>query len=236
MTSKVAIMQPYIFPYLGYLSLVLEVDHFVFYDDVNFIKNGWINRNNLLLSGKAVRFTVPVVRASQNELIKDTFIHDLDAFRKKFVSQLTHGYSKAPFFQSTMYFVEETLNFESKNISDLASRSVINFFSHIGIKKSFLYSSTDFHESSGLSKEDRLISITKSLGSHRYINAIGGKSLYSKEYFSGRGVKLNFLLPKIAPYQQLKVSDFQGGLSIIDVMMNTPQQKILEHLKRYEIV
>ena len=56
---KTAIMQPYIFPYLGYFQLVNCVDTFVFYDDVNFIKRGWINRNKILINGKEVLLSFP---------------------------------------------------------------------------------------------------------------------------------------------------------------------------------
>src|SRR5688572_18113469 len=61
---KLAIMQPYFFPYLGYFQLIYASDKFVFYDDVNYIKSGWINRNRLLLNGEAKYFTVPLSGAS----------------------------------------------------------------------------------------------------------------------------------------------------------------------------
>ena len=71
---KAAIMQPYIFPYIGYFQLIDAVDTFVFYDDVNFIKRGWINRNKLLVNGEEHMFTVALSNVSQNKLINEILI------------------------------------------------------------------------------------------------------------------------------------------------------------------
>ena len=71
---KIAIMQPYLFPYLGYFQLIAKVDKFIFYDDVFFIKNGWINRNRLIISGQQKYFTIPLLNGSSNTLIKDVLI------------------------------------------------------------------------------------------------------------------------------------------------------------------
>ena len=66
---KVAVMQPYAFPYFGYLQLMKAVDHFVFMDDVTFIKKGWMNRNKLIANGEEQIFTIPVSKISQNKKI-----------------------------------------------------------------------------------------------------------------------------------------------------------------------
>jgi len=66
---RISIMQPYIFPYLGYFHLIEASDRFIFYDDVNFIRKGWINKNKILLNGNDFTFTVPLSKASQNKLI-----------------------------------------------------------------------------------------------------------------------------------------------------------------------
>ena len=69
---KIAIMQPYFFPYIGYWQLIHAVDHFVIYDDVNYIKGGWINRNRILINGKPAYITVPLHKASAFKRICDT--------------------------------------------------------------------------------------------------------------------------------------------------------------------
>ena len=72
---KLAIMQPYIFPYLGYFQLLNSVDHFVFYDDVNFIKGGWVNRNQLLINNQNKFFTVPLKKIISFTPINEVEIH-----------------------------------------------------------------------------------------------------------------------------------------------------------------
>ncbi|HNY56500.1 MAG TPA: WbqC family protein, partial [Chitinophagales bacterium] len=73
---KVAIMQPYFFPYIGYFQLINTADVFVVYDDVNYINKGWINRNNILVNGKAALITLALKNASQNKLINETELSD----------------------------------------------------------------------------------------------------------------------------------------------------------------
>ena len=85
MPNRVAIMQPYVFPYVGYMNLVQASDKFVFYDDVHFIKKGWINRNRIMLMGEPYRFSIPLKRQSQNSLIKDTEVSNLPLFAKLYL-------------------------------------------------------------------------------------------------------------------------------------------------------
>ena len=73
---KLAIMQPYFFPYIGYFQLIAAVDKFVIYDDVNYIKRGWINRNNILVNNQSFLFSIPLISASQNSKINEIKISE----------------------------------------------------------------------------------------------------------------------------------------------------------------
>ena len=84
-------MQPYVFPYIGYMQLVHAADKFVFYDDVNFIKKGWINRNSIMLNDGSYRFTIPLKGQSQNSLIKDIEPLNLEVFKEKFRIRQSFG-------------------------------------------------------------------------------------------------------------------------------------------------
>ena len=92
---KIAIMQPYFLPYIGYFQLVKAVDKFIFLDDVNFIKKGWINRNQLKDNFK---FAIPLKHQSQNKLIKDIKIKWNDKLIIKFRKNLNRLYCKSPQF------------------------------------------------------------------------------------------------------------------------------------------
>ena len=97
---KIAIMQPYFFPYLGYWQLMNIVDKFVIYDDVNYIKRGWINRNRILVEGKPFYIHVPVMKASQNKIINEMEVFVDSSLRKKELKTIELAYKKAPFFDS----------------------------------------------------------------------------------------------------------------------------------------
>ena len=113
---RCAVMQPYIFPYIGYFQLACSVDYFVFYDDVNFIKRGFINRNNILANGAPLRITFPVVGASQNKLISEL---EFSLETQKLESTIHQNYSKAPYYRSVMPLIESTLHYNNRNIADL---------------------------------------------------------------------------------------------------------------------
>src|SRR5690606_15895344 len=117
-------MQPYIFPYIGYFSLIQAAELFVFYDDVNYINKGWINRNRILLNGKDHMITIPCKDASQNKLIMDVDQGLDEKSRKKLMSTIQAAYSKAPFYNKVKGLVEDVLYSDTKTISDLAIYSV----------------------------------------------------------------------------------------------------------------
>jgi hypothetical protein len=234
--KNVAIMQPYVFPYIGYYCLIQASDTFVFYDDVNYIKQGWINRNRLLINKVPYTFTIPLRKRSSFQLIKNINVVDIKKFRSKFIKQLEQSYSKACNYQVGMSYVDRVLDTDIDSISQLAMKSVIEFFEMLNIEKNFLVSSESFGESKGIDKADRLIAIVKSLDSENYMNPIGGMTLYDKQYFSDKGVNLSFVKAKLEKYKQLGGGGFVGGLSIIDVIMNNTIDEMKSHLVNYELV
>ena len=234
--STVAIMQPYMFPFAGYYQLVEAVDTFVFYDDVDFITRGWINRNNLLVQGEKHLFTVPVKKASQNRRINETDVDTNGKWLKKFFKTLRHVYGQHPFYKMTQNLVEQVFDELPCSIAHLASESVVCVTEEIEIETSFLWSS-DLNISTDLGKAERLIAICKELDAISYVNAIGGKGLYDKSYFKNQGVDLLFLKPNLRRYQQHQTDQFVPGLSILDVLMNVKSNQVRDEvIKGYEFV
>ena len=212
----VAIMQPYFFPYLGYYQLVAASDVFVFYDDVHFIKRGWINRNRILVNGAPSYITVALEGASQNKLIRDIAVLDN---RPKLLRSIELAYGKAPFFRQAIEPVKEVLNAPVSHIGELAALSVTTVMDYLGLERSYRVSGRDFAETRHLHRADRLIAIAKACGAQHYINAPGGRELYEKSYFRQQGITLQFLEPLLTPYPQGS-APFVPGLSVIDAMMN----------------
>lgn len=230
---KVAIMQPYFFPYIGYYQLVNAVDRFVFLDDVNFINRGWINRNRILLDGKDYLFTIPLREASQNKLINEIIVAE-ENWRYKILKTIELGYKKAPHFDEVYELLKTVFFLPVTNIATLAKKSVQTVCDFVGIGTIIIDSANVFNNKE-MRGEERIIHINKMLFATDYINPIGGLELYSRENFLNNGINLHFLRTKEVCYKQFKKS-FIRNLSIIDVMMFNDKEVIYKFLNDYEII
>jgi len=228
-------MQPYFFPYLGYFQLVQAVDHFVFYDDVMFIKKGWINRNRILMQGNEFLFTIPLEKQSQNKTIRESTVSWGKEFPNKFMNQLDSTYKKAPNYAEVRGLVEQVLNRKFESLADLASESVQATWAYLGLEKKF-YQSSQLSVSEDLGRAERLIEITKSLGESSYINAVNGQELYEKGFFKENGIDLHFLKPNLNPYLQGTTKEFVNGLSMIDVLMWNNKEKVVQWLGDSQLI
>ncbi|MCW3122945.1 MAG: WbqC-like family protein, partial [Flavipsychrobacter sp.] len=224
---------PYIFPYIGYFQLVHCVDRFVMYDDVSFIKQGWINRNKVLLNGQEHIFTVPLKNASSFVTIANTEVNRAlyDAWLPKFLKTLTQAYAKAPHYHAIYDLVSGIMNGPHETIGILAANSIIETGNYLGITTEFKTTATGYHNSE-LKAKDRVIDICKTEGATQYINPIGGKDLYLKEDFAANGIQLNFVKTHKITYPQLK-NEFVPWLSIIDVMMFNDAGTIMGYLNDF---
>ncbi len=227
---KLGVMQPYIFPYIGYFQLINAVDRFVVYDDVTFIKQGWINRNRILLNGAPHIFTVPLKNASSYVAIGKTEINKplYEVWSRKFLKTLA-GYAKAPHYAVVHDLVSGVLNGGHDTICSLAADSITATCDYIGIATAFVPTATHYNNN-GLKAQERIIDICKKVGADTYINATGGKDLYNKEDFERAGLTLKFIKTHSITYPQ-SGNEFVPWLSIIDVMMFNTPDTILGYLK-----
>lgn len=228
--KTLGVMQPYLFPYLGYYQLVSAVDKFVFYDDVTFIKGGYINRNNILANGKVQRFTVAVPGSSSNVKIKDL---NFDANVKKVLKSIEQSYNKAPYFRDVYQLIEQTLQDENRNVAHICSNSVKKVFEYLEIEKEF-YISSQLDYDRSLSAADKLIAMSQLFGVKQYINTPGGRGLYDKTYFCNQGISLSFIEMKPCIYEQ-PTNEFVSHLSMIDVLMWNSKKDIIEYLNNYNL-
>ena len=233
---KIAVMQPYIFPYIGYFQLINAVDLFVFYDDVNFIKQGWINRNKILLNGNAFLFTIPLEKATSFCLIKETLINEkfYGNWKDKFKQSIVQNYKKAPFFDEVNNIIIKVLDSKCKTISGLAIESVQAVSNYLKIETNFLISS-ERYDNIDFERKDRLLDICKKENASQYINALGGQELYDVESFHEKNIKLSFIKNLPQEYKQFK-NEFVPGLSIIDVLMFNSPTEVKLMLDNYVLV
>lgn len=233
MPKKLAIMQPYFFPYIGYWQLINAVDIFILYDDVNFIKKGWINRNNILLNKRDHLITIPLLNVSQNKHINECMVSDDYKTIDNIIKTINLAYKKAPYYNLVFPSIEEIIKTKG-SISDLVLKSVLWIKEYLDIDTEIILSSS-IDKNNELKGQDKIIEIVKKLNGNHYINAIGGQELYDKEIFNNNGIKLNFIKMKEIKYKQFN-NEFVPNLSIIDVLMFNSPEKIREMLDDYELI
>jgi hypothetical protein len=232
---KLGIMQPYLFPYIGYFQLMHAVDRFVVADDVTFIKQGWINRNRLLVNGAAAYFTVPVRRHHRTTLIRDVEIEDGPGgrWRVTLLKTIANFYRRAPSFECVYPLVERVIGGPFTKIADMARASLREVSDYLGATVSIVESSAAYGNAH-LKGQERVIDTCRAEHATDYINAIGGRALYSPDAFLAHGIRLHFLSTGTIEYQQFNLP-FVPSLSVIDVLMFNPREQARELLQRYEL-
>jgi hypothetical protein len=231
---KIAIMQPYFFPYIGYFQLINAVDEFVIYDNIEFTKKGWINRNRILVNDIDSYISVPLKKDSDylhiNErILADTWIIE----RQKILNRVSESYKKAPFFNEAILCFEKCLMYDERNLFDFILHSIQVLMSLLNIETKLIISS-NVPIDHKLKSTDKIIAICKQRGADAYINAIGGFDLYNKEFFMNNNLELKFQKSNSLKYKQFN-NEFIPWLSIIDVMMFNDKSTISKYLNSYTL-
>jgi hypothetical protein len=233
MTSRsmtVSVMQPYFFPYIGYFQLIANADIFVFHDDVQYIKRGWVNRNKIVArTGEPFWITLPVTAASHILNINQrSYILQPDA--TAILRRVEQSYGKAANFAEAGPIVEAALKHDEPNVAEFNIAAVQSVLRAFGVERPILRSS-QIDRTPGLKGQDRIIDICRRLGATRYVNPIGGVDLYDARAFAAHGIELGFLSTTASPY----VEAFPY-LSIIHTLMTAPIADRAELLRRYQII
>jgi hypothetical protein len=231
---KLGIMQPYLFPYIGYFQLINSVEKFVIFDDVNYINKGWINRNRILLKDKEFLFTVPLEKSSQNRLICETNLFNDNKWKVKFLKTLYAAYNKAPMFKEAYTIIEQIINLNELHLSTFISNSIVQICNYLMIDTQIILSSKHY-KTSHLNGQDKILEICRIEKASVYLNSIGGFGIYQKDVFEKQNIKLFFLKSKPAIYKQFS-NEFVPFLSVIDVMMFNDKDKIAGYLSGYELI
>jgi hypothetical protein len=222
--KKVAIMQPYFFPYIGYFQLISNVDNFIVYDEIQFSKQSWVTRNYIMDSnGSRKQIGLSVKRDSDYLNINERYISDsFDSTR--LLNSINHSYRASPNFSASMDLLQDILSFPDRNLFNFLFNSINKVANYIEIETN-ISKSSDVEGKVNTRSQERVISICEKTDAKVYINPIGGLELYSREDFSSCGVSLQFLKAKQTPYRQI-FGGFEPSLSIIDLLMNLSKEQI----------
>lgn len=231
---KLGIMQPYIFPYIGYFQLINAVDEFVIYDNIEFTKKGWINRNRILVNGNDDLITIPLKKDSDFLHVKERCVAESWASdKRKMLNKINASYKKSEYFEFAYPVVEKSILFEDKNLFNFIFNSIVLINEYLEIATSLIVAS-NIPIDHNLRSENKVIEICKARKADTYINAIGGLELYSKENFKKKNIDLKFIRSKDVSYKQFN-NDFVPWLSIIDVMMFNSKAVIKQMLNFTEL-
>ncbi|MBS0211838.1 MAG: WbqC family protein [Proteobacteria bacterium] len=226
---KVAIMQPYFLPYIGYFQLIGAADKFVIYDNIKYTKKGWINRNRYLLDGRDEMFSLPLKKDSDALDVRDRRLA-ADFDRAKLLNRLAEAYRRAPRYGEVMPLLQRIIECRDDNLFGFIHASLSAVCRYLGIDTPLIVSST-LEVDHSLQGQDRVLAICRRLGADTYINAIGGRELYSHDDFAAQGIELRFLQSLPSDYPQFG-RPFVPWLSILDVMMFNTRESISRHRLR----
>ena len=232
---KIAIMQPYFFPYIGYFQLINAVDKFVILDTVQFIRHGWIERNRVLKQTEDwVYIKVPLKKHDRNTLIQNIEIRD-ENWQQKIIAQLQHYKKKAPFYNNVVELLAGIFDEKYKTITELNYESLKHVCSYLEIKTPIsVFSEMNLQIDTIADAGEWALNISKFMKAATYINPVGGLEIFDKEKFDSNKINLEFLETQNITYKQ-KGNQFEAGLSIIDVMMFNSPEEITEMLTKYTI-
>jgi hypothetical protein len=229
-------MQPYFFPYLGYFSLIKYTDKWIFFDTVQHIKKGWISRNRILKPNEGWQYiVVPVDRNTKGNMIKDVLIDESKQWTEKILAQLEHYRNIAPYYNDVIYFLKDCFSYKTNKLSSLNIFLLEKTCNYLKIDMDYeIFSKMDLEIRDISGPGDWALRISQALGADNYINPPGGVDIFDKNKYEESGINLEFLKINLLRYTQ-KRSNFEEGLSIIDVMMFNNIQEINKMLDNFEI-
>ncbi len=232
--TTAAVMQPYFFPYVGYFQLMAAVDVFVVYDNIQYTKQGWINRNRILRDGEAALLSLPLKKASDYLDVREREL--AASFRRdKMLNQIRASYRRAPYFEATFSLIEAVVRYDDNNLFRFLHHSITRICEYLGLA-TVMRISSQIAIDHGLRSQEKVIALCGALGAATYVNAIGGVELYSREAFRARGIDLKFIRSLPFEYPQFG-GEFVPSLSIIDVLMfNTLETVRARVAKGHELI
>lgn len=236
--NRVAIMQPYFFPYLGYFSLIKHTDLFILFDVVQFIRHGWIERNRILHPQNGwLYIQVPLVKKSRETFIKDMQIQNNNGeWKKRILSQIQHYKKIAPFYLSVLDILQDVFSFDYDTITSLNQYSLKKVCQYLNIQRDFpIFSEMGLSIEKPQMPDEWALNICKAMEDvEEYWNPPGGQSFFDRSKYEQAGIKLRFQSVNLKEYDQRR-KPFEPGLSIIDVMMFNSPEEINQMLDDYSL-
>jgi hypothetical protein len=210
-------MQPYLFPYLGYFHLLDAVDKFVVLDDVKCPKNGWINRNRVLVNGSPVWFTVPLSSKTKQINEKEYLIDS--KLGKKLQLTLSMAYPRSPNLSTVLPWLQDLVDLKKDGVVKCNLDILRKSMGVLGMKSPEILVSSKLNVKKDLRGEEKILEICSLLDCETYVNLPGGVNLYNRVNFESRDIDLVFIQSNFNEYTQ-RTNTFVPRLSVLDLLLS----------------
>lgn len=219
--KKVAVLQSNYIPWKGYFEIIKEVDEFIIYDDVQYTKNDWRNRNKILSKEGLQWITIPVKHKTIHQKINETEISRFN-WNKKHWHSLVTNYAKSPFFKETSNMLKPFYeSIGSLNLSEI-NIFFIKKICDILLIDTKITLSSDYSYDTTLQKEERLISLLFASNASHYLTGPAAKNYMRNDSFERHNIKIDWM--NYGPYKEYdqlhSYNKFENNVSIIDILFN----------------
>ena len=236
--KSVAILQPYFLPYFGYFQLIKYVDLVILYDNVQYAKKGWINRNKILRNGKIINISIPLKKGSHKLNINERYLSENWYLEKdKILEKIYQSYKNFQNYEDVYMILDSLIKYKELRLDKFLVNSIIKICNYLNIKTKIKLSSDIDSKNYNLRSSDRILNIIKKVNCNKYVNPIGGKILYSKKLFAQNDIKLEFFN---STYYKNNDDTFKrdgknNPLSIVDLLMRQSIENIKTDFEKFSI-
>ena len=215
------ILQPSYIPWRGYFDQIRRADLFVFYDDVQYDKHGWRNRNQIKTAAGKRWLTIPVhtAGATHGVPIKDVRIDWSKPWTDQHLKSLTGSYARAPFFKQYLPLLESFYSRRDEHIADFTIASTVALAAELGIRNTRFMRASELKGIQG-SRTTRLIEILKRVGADHYISGPSARDYVQTDEFVAAGIRLEYMEYDYPEYPQLH-PPFDPHVTALDLLFMT---------------
>ena len=230
--KKVAVLQSNYIPWKGYFEIIKEVDEFIIYDDVQYTKNDWRNRNKILSREGLQWLTIPVKQKTIHQKINETEISRFN-WNKKHWQSLVTNYAKSPFFKETSNVLKSFYeSIDSFNLSEI-NIFFIKKICDILLIDTKISLCSDYSYDRSLHKENRLLSLLNASNASEYISGPAAKDYMNEDSFIKENIQIHWMT--YGPYKRYdqlhSYNNFENNVSIIDVLFNVGLKNSYKYIK-----
>ena len=234
---RLGIMQPYFYPYIGYFALIAHCDEWEVFDISQFTRKSWMTRNRILNPHKPwVYVNAPVMGVVRGQRTCEVQLKDRQSLLADLLNKLSHYQAHAPYYEAVVAMVRGSFEaVHEESLTELNLQTMRGVCDYLGIPLRFRVSSREPHDYEITHAGSWALEISKRRGAAQYLNPIRGRELFVKEEFDQSGIALMFLQPYPFEYET-RPYPFEPGLSILDVLMWNPPEKVRDALMAHPVV